>query len=424
MESMRDFSDRIADSLASGSVPWREIPAELGLPLRFDGRPFGGASVLSLWMVAEEKGFERPTWLSRQRIDELGGRLMEGATPATAFVGGRRPRRQPGPAGRLATVEEWRAADVWCVDEIDGLASHLYRGADELRRARHSPVSGIDRGRDGRFGAFIETLDGWEGTEALTAGAEAEALVRWTASPARMNRDVARAGEGLVTEIGAAALLAECGLATHALGPARLDAADAWAETVAMMRDDERVVFRVARDATDAVEWLRRRAPGYRQFAAAVSGQMFRADSLRGSSVGGVAGEVLADPGMVAGSAVPARVTDELAALLAARRARRVTGEALGFRHRPVPAGDDGGAWRATAASLIRDVADLDLETPRVRAAVEAEVAVAAARPADVVSAERFVADFRDVTHRRVQMADLTAQHTRAMSVGEVAIRL
>ena len=424
MESMRDFSDRIADSLTSGSVPWRETPAELGLPLRFDGRPFGGASVLSLWMVAGEKGFERPIWLSRQRIDELGGRLKEGASPATAFVGGRRPRHLPGSAGGLATVEVWRAADVWCVDEIDGLAGHLYRGAGELRRTGLAPDPAVERGRDGRFGAFIETLEGWEGTEALTAGEEAAALVRWTASPARMNRDVARAGEGLVTEIGAAVLLAECGLATHALGPARIDAAAAWAETVAMMRDDERMVFRVARDATDAVEWLRRRAPGYRQFAVSASGQMFRTDSQRGPSVDGMAGEVLADPGMVVDSAVALRVADELAPLLAARRARRVTGEALGFRHRPVPVGDDGGSWRATAASLIRDVADLDLETPRVRAAVEAEVAVAAARPADVVSAERFVADFRQQTQQRLAMSDLTAQHTRAMSVGEVAIRL
>ncbi len=60
----------------------------------------------------------------------------------------------------------------------------------------------------------------------------------------------------------------------------------------------------------------------------------------------------------------------------------------------------------------------------RVRAAIEAEVAVAAARPGDVVSAEVFVADFREVTQRRLQIVDLTAQHTRTMSVGEAALRI
>ena len=42
----------------------------------------------------------------------------------------------------------------------------------------------------------------------------------------------------------------------------------------------------------------------------------------------------------------------------------------------------------------------------------------------EVVSAETFVPDFREVTQLRVQTTDLTAQHARAMSVGEVAFRL
>lgn len=54
------------------------------------------------------------------------------------------------------------------------------------------------------------------------------------------------------------------------------------------------------------------------------------------------------------------------------------------------------------------------------------KVRAALAQPAagEVVSAETFVPDFREVTQLRVQTTDLTAQHARAMSVGEVALRL
>ena len=228
------------------------------------------------------------------------------------------------------------------------------------------------------------------------------------------------ADEGLVAEIGAAVLLAEFGLATSALGPDRNEVCEAWTATVARVRDDEGAVFRAARDATGAVEWLRRKATRYLRFADAASTPGSRPDTPVEISATREANQVIAAPG----SSIPGRMTDELGPLLAAQRARRVTGEALGFRHRPVPAGDDDGAWRAKAAALTRDVASLDLTCLSVRAAVEAEVAVAASRRAEIVSAEMFVADFRDVTQRRLAMADPTARHTRAMTIGEVSLGL
>ncbi len=166
MESTRKFSDRIADALASGSVLWRSVAPDQGLPLCFDGRPF----VLSLWMAAQDKGLARPTWLGRQRIKELGGHLKAGATPATAFLRGRIPRRQPGAADDLSTVDVWQAAEVWCIDEIDGLANHLYRGGDEIRRDDRSPDPVISGGGEARLGSFVETLDGWEGTGIMNIG--------------------------------------------------------------------------------------------------------------------------------------------------------------------------------------------------------------------------------------------------------------
>ena len=405
MESMREFSDRIADALDSGSVPWRAVEDEAGLPRRFDGRPFGGASVLSLWMAGQEKGFERPTWLSRQRLDELGGRLKAGAAPATTFLRGRRPQRQPGPEGGLATVEVWQPSEVWCVDEIEGLSDHLYRKADEFledvsQEEFHDTVHD-----EGEFGIWGQWLGRGREVGDMKPGRAAVDLVGWTASPARMNRDLHGLDEALVADIGGAVLLAERGIATRALSRDRAPGPEAWgAGAAARIRDDERTIFRVARNATDAVAWLRREAWG-KGYAT------FRVISVRSDHRESEWEVIMSEYA-------------ERRTLEAARDARRQTGEALGFRHRPVPAGDDGGAWRAKGASLIQDLAGLDLESARVRAAVEAEVAVAAAGPGDVVSAETFVADFCEVTQRRLQMADLATQHTRAMSIGETSLRI
>ncbi len=423
MEGMTEFSDRVAGSLEGGSAPWREVPAGAGLPLRFDGTPYGGPSVLSLWMAAAGQGFERPTWLSRQRIDELGGRVKPGAEPAPAFLRGRRPRRHPGPGGGLGTVDVWQSADVWCVDAIDGLPAHLYGMPGDFRGPGVVGDRVLERGAGGSFGHFAATFDGADFTRTQLPREVAAELVRWTASPARMNRDPDGVGEGLVAEIGAAVMLAEFGLSGRDLGADRLGKAAA-AKMAGLIRGDSRAVFRAAREATDAVEWLRRQVPGYRQLATLVSRDLFRPRAHADTSVLMAAGGDLANSGATSPSSGWSGSTDDLAPLLAAQQARRVTGEALGFRYRPVPSGDDGGAWRARAATLIQDLAGLDLHTPRVRAAVEAEVAVAAARPAEVVSAERFVADFRQQTQRRLEMADLTEQHTRSMSVGEVAVRL
>ncbi|MDE0419201.1 MAG: hypothetical protein OXI95_20025 [bacterium] len=85
-----------------------------------------------------------------------------------------------------------------------------------------------------------------------------------------------------------------------------------------------------------------------------------------------------------------------------------------------MPAGDDCRAWRTRAASLIRSVAGLDLNSPRVRVAVKTKVAGAAARRGAVVSAETFVANLREVTQRWLATTDLTAPHNRTMIIWDL----
>ncbi len=415
MESMREFSDRIVDALESGDIPWHAAAAGMGLSRRFDGQAFDGASVIALWMTGTEKGFERPTWLGRERIDEMGGRLKAGATPGTAFLRVRRPCRLPGPEGGFATTEAWRPRDVWCVDEVDGLPDHLYRRAEEflVPPATEEELWDHVELEEGygyeRLYAVINEITGEERRGAatdMTVREAARAFVRWTASPARMNRDGAGVEESLVVDIGSAFLLAEFGVVDYPEGSGSWRTEEWWgamAQAAGRIREDDEVVFRAGQHASDAVEWVWHKSHGYGTFSVLASRGAF--DPEYWEWMEGAAGGRWSRPA----PSLPAA-------------ARRITADALDFLARPV-AVDDNGAWRGLANHLVREVAGLDLDVPGVREAVGAEGALWA-EDGVVFSAETFVADFVEGTRRRLAMGDLTTQHTRAMSLGESAQRI
>lgn len=105
---------------------------------------------------------------------------------------------------------------------------------------------------------------------------------------------------------------------------------------------------------------------------------------------------------------------------LCVAEARSFVGEALAFRGRaPFEASGDGDAWRVEVASLIDAAGRIDLEVPGVRAALEAVVALAAAKPADVLAAEDFIERVRTGTQRRKAMADLAETQTQRRSLGQ-----
>ena len=98
--------------------------------------------------------------------------------------------------------------------------------------------------------------------------------------------------------------------------------------------------------------------------------------------------------------------------------ARSFTRRALEFRECR-PSSDDHGAWRVSANSLIRRARRIVLAVPGVRAAIEAEVVLAAVGPEDVVSAEAFVDRVQRDTQRRMAMADLAETRTQQQAVGQ-----
>src|SRR3712207_1641310 len=77
---------RIVQELERGVQPWfnpwmgAHVQGRITRPMRFNGTPYCGINVLSLWAEAVHRGFCAPTWLTFMQAKEAGGRVRKGET--------------------------------------------------------------------------------------------------------------------------------------------------------------------------------------------------------------------------------------------------------------------------------------------------------------------------------------------------------
>ena len=75
---------QIVEYLEKGVRPWtRPWSAEhaagrITRPLRFNGQPYSGINVLSLWMSALSQNFAAPIWMTYRQADELNAHVRKG----------------------------------------------------------------------------------------------------------------------------------------------------------------------------------------------------------------------------------------------------------------------------------------------------------------------------------------------------------
>ena len=89
-----------------------------------------------------------------------------------------------------------------------------------------------------------------------------------------------------------------------------------------LLTGDEMAIFRACRDASRTVDWLHRRAPGFRIDPAMVQTRVV---------LSGTGAEMAASPVGVSAATGPAGAVDDVALLVAAREARLFAGEACDF---------------------------------------------------------------------------------------------
>ena len=381
----REFSDGVAGALERGDVPW--TPAAAGRPVKYNGRPYGGVSVLAQWSAARERGHDSPVWLTRGTIEALDGRVSAAAAPVTLWCAGMRPVESPSrETGELVIRPGavWRPYAAWNVEDVEGLAE---------RFARVGAVVGREAASE-RLASLAETAGGaapaaWvDGNGGLAQDAERDplavcrGLVRQTGHPARLNRRVGEAQESLTVEIGAAFLAAD--LRLDAAGRPAGEDVEAWCR---LLKADDLAIFRSARDATHAVEHIHAMAPGHRVEVAPPRIH-----------------PALSERVAVAARTVPGdRVRpDEIARMRAVDAARQFV--AAAEAHRKDVSGGDPADRRGRA--LLEAADRIDLAVPGVADAVRAAAFLHGA--GGRVGADSYLAEFRRETKDRLQAAEVT----------------
>ena len=381
-----------------------------GRPLRHTGETGAGQNVVQLWSAQVYAGYVFPTWMTEEEARAYNGTVRAGENGETLFYarrgGGSFMDDGAGQLGMVSGLVRWLrgedVVEVFNVDQIDGLPPRFYRHYWEIH------PTNLDE-RDPHFEAFIRDLGVVVRHEVNPYGEGAEAeysrltdeilmppwelfhsgvdyyetlaheVVHWAissgrpADPGWPMSDEREAREELIAEVGSAFLCADLGVS-----PAPRDGHVSYIAEWLPPGDPRVHVIFVGTIAEAAVRWSHQEAPGYR----------LEPDTARRG--------VPASEDDERSRAVP----DEDRHLIAARDARRFVAavevaRTLDDERDP--------AWQREVLALLVEADGIDLDMPGVRAAIEAEVAVAGAGRASVeVDAAAYIETFRRETLRQL----------------------
>ena len=277
-----EVTSRIVAELEAGRVPWVQPWGNCGgngpgLPRNaLTSRNYSGVNVLILWGAVIERGWPSQSWLTFKQAIEAGGAVRKGEHGTTVVYADRfvpegekaRVEREGGDAKAIPFLKRFT---VFNVAQCEGLRSGLAADPAPLPEREIVPVaeaviaaSGVDFriGGDKAFyvpshdfvqvppqPAFFEQINYYR-----TCLHE---LTHATGHPARLNRNLTNSfgskdyvREELVAEMGSAFLCAALGIVPT------VRHADYLASWLAVLREDNRAIFRAASAASKAADWL------------------------------------------------------------------------------------------------------------------------------------------------------------------------
>jgi antirestriction protein ArdC len=276
------ITSQIVASLEQGVRPWvkpwnaEHAAGRITRPLRFNGQPYSGINILSLWMSATAQGFAAPIWMTFRQAMELNAHVRKGEKGSlVVYANAIMCTEHDGETGKDVEREipYLKGYTVFNVEQIDGLPDHYYAKAV----LRLGPVARIERADN--FFADCKATIRHGGNRAYYAhevdyvqmppfrDAEsyystlAHEMTHWTKHSSRIARDLGRkqwgdegyAQEELVAELGAAFLCADLDLASEP----REENASHIANWLEALKNDTRFIFKAAAHAQRAVDFLR-----------------------------------------------------------------------------------------------------------------------------------------------------------------------
>lgn len=276
-----EVTGRIIAELAAGRAPWvrpwaKTSGAAPGLPRNvLTGRAYSGVNVLLLWGALIEHGFDDQGWLTFRQAQKAGGQVRRGERGTMVVYADRfTPKQEAERAakageapGVIPFLKRFTVFNIAQCEGLEGLCPPVVpppereiiphvedlvtaTGADVRiggDKAYYAPA--LDYVRVPPQPAFHHQIDYYRTL--------LHELSHWTGHPSRLNRDQSgRFGskpygfEELVAELSAAFACAALGVAPtvrHA------DYLGAW---LAILREDNRAIFRAASKASKAADFL------------------------------------------------------------------------------------------------------------------------------------------------------------------------
>lgn len=273
-------TNRIIKELEQGVVPWVKpwnMDQAAGLPINADtGRSYSGINILLLWGALFENNFRCQTWLTFRQAQKLGGTVRKGERSNLVVYA---DKFTPKEERELAKQENREAQSipflkryhVFNIEQCDGLPEELYAGAPALPEREQIPRAetlikntGANFHIGGNHAFYCPSKDMIQ-VPPQTAFTDQINYYRtcfheaghWTGHPTRLNRkltinrktkDYAR--EELVAEMTSAFVCA-----TLSITPTvrHADYIGAW---LAILKEDDKAVFRAASQASKAADFL------------------------------------------------------------------------------------------------------------------------------------------------------------------------
>ncbi|HEX7854739.1 MAG TPA: zincin-like metallopeptidase domain-containing protein [Sphingobium sp.] len=275
-----EVTERVIAQLEAGRLPWVQPwdsgKAATGLPRNAGtGRCYSGINVLILWATLFEKGYGVQRWLTYRQAQALGGQVRRGEQGTTIcyadrFIPKDEQAKAHDEAREARQVAFLKRFTVFNVEQCEGLPADLTAPTapagieDMIPRARHlitATGARIVIGGELAFyapgpdcihvpppSAYYERIN-WYRTAFHELG-------HWTGHKSRLDRFVEGHGtpsyarEELCAEMASAFLCAELGIAPtvrHA------DYIGSW---LAVLREDNRAIFRAASQASKAADHI------------------------------------------------------------------------------------------------------------------------------------------------------------------------
>jgi antirestriction protein ArdC len=274
-------TERVIAELEQGRLPWVQPwdNAKCGCTMprnAVTGRRYSGINVLILWAQVVEQGYRSQQWLTYRQAQAAGGSVRRGEKGIAVCYADRftpkeeeaRARDEDREARQVAFLKRFT---VFNVEQCEGLEACFTADPEPVSEEELTPIAHELIGATGatfRIGgseayyspasdhvqvppphAFDDPIN-WYRTAFHELG-------HWTGHRSRLNRDQRGsfgspdyAREELVAEMASAFTCASLGIAPtvrHA------DYVGAW---LAVLREDERAIFRAAGAASKAADWL------------------------------------------------------------------------------------------------------------------------------------------------------------------------